>query len=99
MPRHLVWSIKAIRDFETQIDYIQARSPLGADLVADRIENCVSNLRDKPIGRPGRVIGAYERIVPKTSLVVAFELPDDRTVLILRVVHMSRYWPDGEWPE
>lgn len=45
---------------------------------------------------PGRVGGSYEKPIPR----LPYALSEDGAVLtILRVVHASRDWPSGEWPE
>ena len=97
--RQIVWAPKAKKDFFHHLDYIQADSPNDAELVRDRILTRVMSLAKTPTGRPGRVFGTYEIFVPKTSLIISYELPDDKTLHILRLTQARRNWPENEWPE
>jgi len=45
------------------------------------------------LGRPGRVEGTRELVVPRTPYIVAYTVIDDQ-VMILSVIHSSRRWPD-----
>ncbi len=97
--RTIIWAPRALEDVEAHIDYINERSPMGADLISDRLGDAVLSLRDMPTGRPGKVPGTYERYVRKASLIIAFELVDTDRLIILRVIHAARDWPDGQWPK
>jgi toxin ParE1/3/4 len=98
--RRVVWQPEALADFDSQIAFIAERSMQGAMLVADRIETAVEQLRLNPIGRPGRVGGTYERSIAKTSHIVVFAFtPGEDALSILRIIHTSRDWPQGSWPE
>lgn len=97
--RTIIWAPRALEDVEAHIDYINDRSPIGAELVVTRLSDAVLLLRDMPTGRPGKVPGTYERYIRKTSLIIAFELVDTDRLVILRVIHTARDWPDGHWPK
>jgi toxin ParE1/3/4 len=99
MSRKVIWAPKALADFDGQIAHIAGESRQNALLVADRIEAAVEGLAKKPLGRPGRLPGIYEKSVLKTSLIIAYELPGPDELHILRVIHSSRHWPGGEWPK
>jgi toxin ParE1/3/4 len=45
------------------------------------------------LGRPGRVEGTRELVVPNTPYIVAYAIIEDR-VAILSVLHSARRWPD-----
>lgn len=48
----------------------------------------------KPIGRPGKRPGTYEKRVHKTNYLIVYALPDDRpsVLRVLRVFHMAQDW-------
>ena len=98
MTRDVAWSERALADFESQFEYIARDSLKNAKLVADRIEHSIGLLSDMPFGRIGRVAGTYEASVPKGPFIIVYELPDDRTLGIRRIIHTSRHWPAGRWP-
>lgn len=98
MARRVEWSARARRDYLQLLDYIAQTDPSAADRVADRIFSAAESLGVRPTGRPGRITGAYEKTVAKTSHVIAYQQTDE-TIFILRVIHTSRDWPRGEWPE
>jgi toxin ParE1/3/4 len=99
MARRIVWAPKASKDFLAAIDFIAADAPANARRVADRVLRRVESLATMATGRPGRVADTYEAYVLRTSLIIAFELPDKSTINILRIIHAKRNWPEGEWPE
>ena len=98
MTRKISWTQKARDDVREQVRHIAQDSPANARAVKQRIDQAVELLAKTPIGRPGRVFGTYEKPVLKTSLIVTYELPDERTLTILRVIHMAQDWPAGAWP-
>ena len=61
----------------------------------DRIQSRVEDLAQFPeIGRPGRIEGMRELVIPGTPYIAAYRIADD-TVRILRVLHGAQQWPDG----
>jgi toxin ParE1/3/4 len=96
--RQIVWAPKAKRDLFSQLDYIAADSEQNASLVRERILSRVVSLSSMTTGRPGRVFGTYEVYVPKTSLIICYDVPNEKIVQILRVIHAKRNWLEGEWP-
>jgi toxin ParE1/3/4 len=99
MSRRIVWAPRASKDLFQQLDYISIDSPKNADLVGGRIFDRITSLALMPTGRAGRVFGTYEIHVPKTSLIISYELPDSKTLHVLRLIHGARDWPHGEWPD
>lgn len=65
--RIVVWSRDAPRDLIVGIRHIAQSNPIVAGLVADRIDTAAIGLADWSTGRPGRVVGTPEKVVPKTS--------------------------------
>jgi plasmid stabilization system protein ParE len=66
--------------------------------VKQRIGEAGNRLGAATTGRPARIVGLYEKSVPKTSYIILYALPNQQSVLILDVVHASRNWPNGAWP-
>lgn len=96
--RQAIWAPKARIDLLLNLDYVAADSSLNANLVRERILARVISLANLTTGRAGRVFGTYEVYVPKTSLIICYDVPDEDTLHILRIIHAKRNWPEGEWP-
>jgi plasmid stabilization system protein ParE len=45
------------------------------------------------LGRPGRVEGTRELVVPRTPYIIPYTVIGDR-VMILSIIHSARQWPD-----
>ena len=96
--RLVVWSQDALGDFTKSMVYLAAANRRAAELVADRVEETANQLGDMAIGYPGRVRNTYEKRVLKTEYIIAYAVAA-KQITILRVIHMKRDWPEGEWPE
>ena len=89
----LKWLPTALRNLDTEASYIAADEPAAACLVVQRVLAAVSLLAEQPgQGRPGRVPGTRELLVPKTHYIVPYRVRGD-TVEVLRVFHTSRQPP------
>jgi toxin ParE1/3/4 len=97
--RRVIWAPKARQDLFDCFDCILADHPPNAYRVRERILKRVTSLSDMPTGRPGRVFGTFEIHVPKTSMIICYELPDKDTLHVLRLIHAKRNWEEGKWPE
>jgi plasmid stabilization system protein ParE len=97
------WSESALDDMDALAAYIAADNPAAALRVIDRIEAAAELLGHAPIGRKGRVSGTYEKPVKDLPYIIAYALqsmPDGyERVVIVRVIHGARDWPEGEWPK
>jgi toxin ParE1/3/4 len=93
---NIVWSPEAIEDLISLRDYIAEESPTGAQRVVLRILRAIEQvLPDNPhLGRPGRVPGTRELVIPQTPYIVPYRLQRD-AIQILRVYHSARRWPDS----
>jgi toxin ParE1/3/4 len=93
---NIVWSPEAIEDLISLRTYIAEESPAGARRVVARILHDIEDLlpRNPHIGRPGRVPGTRELIIPRTPYIVPYRQQRD-TIQILRVYHSARRWPDS----
>ena len=96
--RSVFWSAEALNDFDNQINYISLGSQKNAALVANRIEAAIVALQSTPTGRFGRITGTYEKLVSRTSLIIAYSLGADGAKNIVRIIHAARDWRNDEWP-
>ena len=90
----LVWSFEAIEDLISLRAYIAEESPAGAQRVVSRILHVVEDLlpQHPHMGRPGRVPGTRELVIPRTPYIVPYRI-QRTTIQILRVYHAARRWP------
>ena len=73
--------------------YIAQDSPTAAQQVVARIPEVVDGLATFPtMGRPGRVIGTRELIVPGTPYVVVYRVREN-AVEVLAIIHSAQQWP------
>jgi plasmid stabilization system protein ParE len=101
--RDVVWADVALNDMDSLAEYIAADNRTAALKVLDRIERTVENLSHAPTGRAGRVAGTYEKPIRGLPYIIAYALQRRskgvERLVILRVIHGARNWPEGEWPE
>ncbi|MGD0268442.1 MAG: type II toxin-antitoxin system RelE/ParE family toxin [Candidatus Sulfotelmatobacter sp.] len=96
MAARIRWLKTALKNFAEEISYIASDDPAAASLVARRIADTVALLATQPaIGRPGRIPGTRELLVPKTRYLVPYRVRRG-VVEILRVFHTSRR-PPKRW--
>ena len=90
-----LWSPEAIEDLASLRAYIEQDDPAAAQRVALHIvHNVETLLADNPeMGRPGRVPGTRELVIPRTPFIVPYRLHRN-TIQILRVYHSARRWPE-----
>lgn len=87
------WLSTAIANLDSEAEYIARDDPAAAARVVKSIQLAVERLRRFPaMGRPGRVIGTRELVVPNTPYVIPYRVRND-AVEVLRVFHGSRRWP------
>ncbi|MCP4320222.1 MAG: type II toxin-antitoxin system RelE/ParE family toxin [Hyphomicrobiales bacterium] len=90
----LNWTIGAQYDLRNIEAYIADDNPTAAKQVVLAIIDYTEKQLTMPhIGRPGRVAGTRELVMPKLPYTIAYRITDDR-IDILRVMHQSRLWPD-----
>jgi toxin ParE1/3/4 len=88
-----VWSRRAVRHLIQLRDYIAKDSEQNAAAVAGRIVKAVTLLQVHPeMGRPGRIAGTRELVVPDTPYVIPYRVHRERLELIA-VFHGRRKWP------
>jgi toxin ParE1/3/4 len=89
----VVWSRRAIRHLVRLREHIEKDSEQNAALVAGRILKAVALLESHPeIGRPGRVVGTRELVVPSTPYIIPYRVRRERLELIA-VFHGRQKWP------
>jgi toxin ParE1/3/4 len=90
----LVWSPHALSDRDDIFTYIEAHSPRAAGHVDEQISAAIHRLAEFPeSGRPGRVTGTRELIVPRTPYIAAYTFGAG-TMRILRILHGAQIWPE-----
>lgn len=90
----LAWTRLALADLDSAYAYIADENPSAAARSIERIRKALEAVRRHPeIGRPGRVEGTRELIVPGTPFIVAYR-PKAKRIEILSVIHGARRWPD-----
>jgi toxin ParE1/3/4 len=90
-----VWSPEAIDDLIALRSYIEQDDPAAAQRVALHIiKNVETLLASSPeMGRPGRVPGTRELVIPRTPFIVPYRVAG-HAIQILRVFHGARRWPE-----
>jgi toxin ParE1/3/4 len=93
---NLVWSPEAMEDLAALRAYIAQDDPAAARNVALHIVRNVETLlpRTPAMGRPGRVPGTRELVIPDTPYIVPYRLVGN-AIQVLRVFHSARRWPDA----
>lgn len=100
MKRPVSWSREALDDVREQAVFIAQDNPAAARRVADRIRDAGKSLEDMATGRPGRVSGTYEKLVPRLPYILAYTIASQggrEVVAILRVIHTARDWGEEDW--
>jgi plasmid stabilization system protein ParE len=96
MATPIKWLRTAVKNFDDELTFIASDDPAAARLVARRILEAVALLAAQPaIGRPGRVSGTRELLVPKTRYLIPYRVRRG-AIEILRVFHASRR-PPKRW--
>jgi toxin ParE1/3/4 len=89
----VVWSPRAISHLAALRDYIEGDNPRAASAVVAKVVESVDRLVDQPYsGRPGRIAGTRELVVPGTPYVIPYRIRAGRLDLIA-VFHGKQKWP------
>ena len=93
----IAWLSSARVDLIEAVDYVLPDNPSAALRLYEAIRAHVELLADQPgLGRPGRVPGTRELVVPRTPYLVAYTVdPGTQTLAVLRVLHGARRWPES----
>jgi toxin ParE1/3/4 len=88
------WLRRALRNIDQVGQYIADDDPAATERTVRHIRRSVERLAEHPyLGRPGRIVGTRELIVPGTPYIVPYRVRG-RTVEVLRVLHGAQRWPD-----
>ena len=91
---HVRFSPTAEADLDAIHDYIAEENAIAALRIVDALLLAADQLGAFPfLGRPGRVDGTRELIVPRTPYMMVYTLPDIYHVDIETIVHTRRQWP------
>jgi toxin ParE1/3/4 len=89
----LHWSEEILADLRSIRNYIMPDSPDAAFTTEDEIITHAKFLAQfKEMGKPGRIRGTRELVVPSTPYIVLYKL-DGEHVYLLRVFHGAQRWP------
>jgi toxin ParE1/3/4 len=90
-----IWSPEAIADLVALRAYIAQDDPKAAQRVALHIIHSVETLlpNNPEMGRPGRVPGTRELVIPGTPFIVPYRVVGN-TIQILRIYHSARQWSE-----
>ena len=87
------WVRLALDDLREIDAFISNDNPAAAQKVLAIIWETTKLLGKHPhIGRPGRVSGTRELVIPSTPFIVPYRVMSDE-IQILRVIHGARNWP------
>ena len=90
---NVVWSRRAVQNLADLRDFIAQDSEQNAGDVAARILGSVELLKEHPdIGRPGRIPGTRELVIPGTPYLIPYRVRQGRLELIA-VFHGRQRWP------
>jgi toxin ParE1/3/4 len=89
----IVWSPRAIEHVAHLREYIARDNPNAAKRIASALLETVERLAQLPnLGRPGRVAGTRELVVPGTPYIIPYRLRGDR-LEVVAVFHARQKWP------
>jgi toxin ParE1/3/4 len=89
----VVWSPRAIGHLAALRDYIARENPGAAARMATTLLAAVDRVAELPnLGRPGRVSGTRELVVPGTRYVIPYRVRGER-LEIIAVFHGRQRWP------
>lgn len=89
----IAWSPRAIRHLSALRAYIARDNPEAAADVALTLLAAVERLAELPnLGRPGRLAGTRELVVPGTPYVIPYRVGRER-LEIIAVFHGRQQWP------
>lgn len=91
--RRIRWLRAALANLDQIGDHIARDDPAAARRLVARIQQAITLLAKHPeIGRPGRVPGTRELVVPGTAYFIPYRVGAE-AVEILRIIHGAQLWP------
>lgn len=90
----IVWSRRAVRHLTALRHHIARDNPAAAHGIAERILQAVELLEaHSQLGRPGRVLGTRELVVPGTPYLMPYRVRGEK-LEIIAVFHGRQKWPE-----
>lgn len=90
MTTRIRWTVDAVRDLETQLEYISERNPRAAARLADRVLKAEITLKEHPqSGHFDDELGIREYWVPGTRIKLIY-VQDGDLIEIIATFHTSR---------
>ncbi|MHB8173696.1 MAG: type II toxin-antitoxin system RelE/ParE family toxin [Nitrospirota bacterium] len=90
----ILWTEGAVGNLDEIETYIAKDKPGAAVETVIRIIEAVEILAEHPsAGRPGRLDGTRELIIPGMPYIVPYRVRD-QAIEVLRVFHHARKWPE-----
>ena len=87
------WAPRAVDHLQSLREYIAHENTDAATEIANLILAAVERLAELPnAGRPGRLAGTREFVVPNTKYLIAYRVRGQR-LEVLAVLHGRRKWP------
>jgi toxin ParE1/3/4 len=84
---------QALADLDSAREFIALDQPQAAESMAVRIRTAIDELRQFPErGRPGRVAGTRELVIPQTPFVIPYRIAGHE-IHVLAILHGRRAWP------
>lgn len=93
----IIWSPRAVSEYESLLEFIAEDSPQNALLVEERILKSVGLLTDFQFGQTGPVPGSYKHYIQNTSHFVVYRFKGKDTLEIIALIHSSRDWTLINW--
>lgn len=92
------WLARALRNLDDEAEFVAQDNPAAAQALVQRVHDAIGHLKANPaLGRPGRIHGTRELIVPGTRYIIPYRVkPRSYRIEILRVFHTSRR-PPNRW--
>lgn len=86
------WLQVALANLEAAADYIAEDNPAAGRFVQEIFRATALLARNPAMGRPGRVPGTRELVIPNTPYILPYRVRAN-SLEILRVFHAARKWP------
>ena len=84
----------ALADREVIMEFVAAENPVAAIALDDQFEAKVEQSRQRPtLYKLGRVNGTREIVVRPNYVMIYAVAKDENKVVVLRVLHTARQWP------
>jgi len=89
------WTLQATQNLDSIEAHIERDNPVAAAKTVLKIMDMVERLAEHPgIGRPGRVPGTRELVMPNLPYIVPYRVDPPDVLIVLRVLHGAMKWRD-----